>query len=359
MASSKTLKQLRREVDTVDERLLALLSKRARIAQSIGKAKNRRAAGVLDAAREREVIRAIRANNPGPLSDAAIEAIFREVIAACRASQQPVTVAFLGPEGTFSHEAALRQFGATAGYQAVATIAEVFAAVEAGRVSHGIVPIENTTEGAVTPTLDGLATMAANILSEVLVKVDHYLLSKDGKAAAIRRIVSHPQPLAQCRHFLAERFGSAELVPVGSTAAAAQMAKQQTRTAAVASRLAAETYGLKVVARSIQNNADNVTRFLVIGTEAGPKPSGKDRTSLAISVRDGVGVLEQVIRPFAANGVNLSMIESRPLPGRPWEYSFFVDVAGHRSEKNVAKAVAEVGKIAMAAKVLGSYPVAE
>ncbi len=357
MSARKTLAELRKDIDAIDRQLVHLISRRARVALRIGQTKNAGAHAVLDAGRERAVLEAVRAENPGPLSSEAFEGIFREIISACRAAQQPISVAFLGPEGTFSHAAAIKQFGHAAEFQGVGAIADVFAAVEAGRARYGVVPIENTTEGAVTPTLDALAVTSLGIVAELTVKVDHCLLALDEDPAAVRRIVSHPQPLAQCRRYLAERFPRIEPEAATSTAAAARTAASEPGAAAVASRLAAEIYGLRTVASRIQDEPGNVTRFIVIGSDPSMAASGRDRTSLVISVRDEVGVLGRILAPFTDNKVNLSMIESRPLVGRPWEYRFFVDVSGHVSDRRLARALAEIEKIAISTKVLGSYPV--
>ncbi|RMF23191.1 MAG: prephenate dehydratase [Deltaproteobacteria bacterium] len=358
MAKRKTLSELRREIDAIDAKILKLLAQRARVAQRIGEAKSRRSRGVLDAGRERAVLGAVKAANPGPLSDKAVEAIFREIVSACRAMQHPTRVAFLGPEGTFSHAAALKQFGSTAEYEPVETIADVFASVEAGRACYGVVPIENTTEGAVTPTLDALASTRLHVVAEITVPIEHWLLSKTGRAEDVRRIVSHPQPLAQCRRYLAQHFPGVTTEQAASTADAAARAARRKELAAIASAAAARVYGLKTVAAAIQDEPGNKTRFLVVGDDPMPAPSGNDRTSLVISVHDEVGILGRVLEPFSANGVNLSMIESRPLPGRPWEYSFFIDVVGHVHGRRLKRALARVERIAISTKVLGSYPVA-
>ena len=365
MASRKTkvesLEKLRARIDDVDQRILKLLTERARTARDIGAAKNRGAASVLDVARERAVVRAVRRANDGPLSDDAVEAIFREIVSACRAAQAPTSVAFLGPAGTFSHAAALKQFGRTAVFVPVDTIGDVFTAVEAGRAHYGVVPVENTTEGAVTPTLDGLADTPLKVIGEVLVRVDHYLVSKSGERGRVKRIVSHPQPLAQCRTYLAKHFPGVALDAAASTAVAAAAAAKNPALAAIASRLAAQIHDLRVVAPSIQDNPANVTRFLVlsdVSPDSPPRRSGEDRTSLVVSVHDEVGVLGKVLHPFTANRVNLSMIESRPILGRPWEYRFFLDVTGHVEDKPLARTLAAVAKVATSTKVLGSYPVA-
>jgi len=356
--TTKTLDDLRSEIDAVDQRLLTLLSRRATLAKKIGEAKNRGARTVLDVGREKTVLAAVRAANDGPLDDAAVVAVFREIVSACRASQAPISVAFLGPAGTFSHAAAVKQFGHAAEYAPVETIDDVCKSVETGRCRYGVVPIENTTEGAVTPTLDGLATTTLRVVAEIVVEVDHYLMSKSGDASKIRSIVSHHQPLAQCRRYLAEHYPRIEQQPASSTATAAMLAAKRAGVAAVGSKLAADIYGLAVVAKSIQDVPGNVTRFLVVGSDPQPKPTGDDRTSLVIQVRDQVGVLGRVLQPFTQNKVNLSMIESRPLAGRPWEYRFFIDVGGHVSDRRLARALDEVERIALSTKVLGSYPVA-
>jgi chorismate mutase/prephenate dehydratase len=357
--SKKTLADLRAEIDKLDRKLLALVSRRAGIAKSIGEMKNRGARSVLDVGREKAVLRRARSHNPGPLSDDAVDAVFREIISACRASQEPISVAYLGPDGTFSHAAAIKQFGHVSAFDAVATIDDVFTAVEVGRVRFGVVPIENTTEGAVTPTLDGLARTPLRVVAEVLVKIEHHVLSKSGKAGDIKRIVSHPQPLAQCRRTLAEKFPGVALEAAASTAVASRIAAEDAGAAAVASALAAKIYGLRTVTAHVEDQPGNVTRFLVIGSDPQLPPSGADRTSLVISVRDEVGVLGRILQPFTKHRVNLSMIESRPLLGRPWEYRFFVDVCGHVADEPLSAALAEIDRISLSTKVLGSYPIAE
>lgn len=354
----KSLAELRSAVDDVDRRILDLIVRRAALAKAIGEAKAAGNHSVLDVAREKQVLAAIRKANPGPLRDEAVEAIFREVISACRGVQSRMTVAFLGPPGTYSHEAAVRQFGSNVKFDSCDSIAEIFTAVESARAAFGIVPVENTTEGAVTPTLDALADTTATILAELVLKIDHCLMAKGIDRAAITRIASHPQPLAQCKRYLAEHCPGIEQVATASTTAAAKLAMSEKGTAAIGSCLAATLYGLDVLARSIQDNAANVTRFLVIGPSQKTKPTGHDRTSLVVTVKDEVGILERIIRQFSRNRVNLSMIESRPLVGRSWEYRFFVDVNGHANDEPVARALESLQRIALSVKVLGSYPVA-
>jgi chorismate mutase/prephenate dehydratase len=361
MAKRKSLPELRKSIDDVDRKILDLVSKRARIALEVGEAKNRGVRVVLDVAREKSVLDRLRKTNPGPLAGEAIEAIFREIISACRAAQEPTTVAVLGPVGTFSHAAAVKQFGETAIYEPVNTIADVFSAAESGRARYGVVPIENTTDGAITPTLDALADTPLRVVAEVLLKIDHHLLARSGDPRKVKRIVSKSEALAQCRNFLAHTFPGVPQESWSSTAAAALEAKKTPGTAAVASAFAGRVHGLKTVEASIADNPSNVTRFLVVGDvapEAPFKASGDDRTSLVISVRDEVGVLGRILQPFTANKVNLSMIESRPIVGRSWEYRFFVDVCGHVNDANLTKALRAVDRISISTKVLGSYPIA-
>ncbi|MFQ5478231.1 MAG: prephenate dehydratase [Candidatus Binatia bacterium] len=359
MVPGDKLSKLRGDIDGVDRDLVELVSRRAALALEIGKTKSTDAKAVLDVVREKEVLEAIARANPGPLSDRALKAIFREIVSACREAQEPSRVVFLGPCGTFSHEAALKQFGETAVYEPVDTIGDVFVAVENGRAAYGVVPVENTTEGAVTPTLDALARTSLRILAELEVKVDHYLMSVSGDRSKIRRVISHPQPLAQCRRFLGQQLAGVKIEQAASTAAAAQLAARHAGTAAIASRIAAQIYDLKVIVPSIQDSSSNVTRFLVVADTPKSLKGAKNRTSLVVSVRDEVGILERLLRPFAANGVNLSMLESRPLQGRPWEYSFFIDVCGHIEDPDVSAAVAEVEKLSLSTSILGSYPTAD
>ena len=353
----KGLAELRKAIDAVDRRMVGLLAERARLAEQVGRAKADGSRGILDPAREKQVLDAACEANPGPLRDASLQAIFREIISACRDLQRPTSVAFFGPAGTFTHEAAIAQFGSSAALEPCDSIPEVFAAVQAGRATYGVVPVENTTEGAVTPTLDALAETTAQILAERTLRIDHCLMAREADPRKIRRIASHPQPLAQCRRYLGEHFPGVELLPTASTAAAARLAATQKGTAAIGSHVAMRLHGLELVERSIQDNAANTTRFLVIGPQQATRATGRDRTSVVVTVKDEVGVLERVIRCFSRNRVNLSMIESRPLAGRSWEYRFFVDVSGHAESEPVARALRALSRVAISVHVLGSYPV--
>jgi chorismate mutase / prephenate dehydratase len=350
---------LRRQIDRIDDRVLQLLNRRARLAQAIGAAKARNGAQAYAPARETRVLtRLVRANR-GPLSAEHVRAVFREVISASRSLEQRLRVAYLGPQATFSHLAAMAQFGAAAEYAPAATIAEVFRDVENARADLGVVPVENSTEGVVAHTLDLLVDSPLGICAEISIPVRHCLLARRGTTLArVKRVIAHPQALPQCRRWLATNLPGVPLGEAASNARAAQMAAREAGTAAVAAAAAAEAYGLEVLADGIQDDAGNTTRFLVLGPADCPEPSGDDKTSLVVSVRDEVGVLAKLLRPFAQHGIDLIKIESRPLRERPWEYYFFLDLRGHRREARVERALAAVARRSLRAKVLGSYPAA-
>jgi chorismate mutase/prephenate dehydratase len=285
--------------------------------------------------------------------------VFREIISATRSLEEPVQIAYLGPEGTFTHQAARHQFGELAHLASVPTIGEVFAAVEAGKVELGVVPVENTTEGIVTQTYDALASFDVTICAEIALRISHDLLSRTGRIADIARVASHPQPLAQCRRWLERRLPDAERIETASTAVAAQKAADDPGTAAIAGSIAAGVYGLAVIESGIEDRRDNSTRFLVLGHHS-PAPSGSDLTSVVFTLRkDQAGALHRLIEPFARVGVNLTTIQLRPIHGKPWEYLFFIDIEGHRSDERVKEALAEAARVAHSARVLGSFPRAE
>jgi chorismate mutase/prephenate dehydratase len=282
--------------------------------------------------------------------------VFREIVSATRCLEARLRVAYLGPEGTFSHLAARDTFGSQADFLPQPTIADAFAAVERGEADHAVVPVENTTEGVVTQTLDTLAASDLPICGETVLPIALCLLSRSGRLEDVRRVASHPQPLAQCRAWLDRSLPRAERVEVASTVAAAELAAREPDVAAVGSRLAAELLGLAVAAENVQDRRDNSTRFVVLGGAAAP-PSGQDLTSLVFTVRKAeAGALHRLLAPFARHAVNLTSIQSRPMKGAPWEYLFFIDVEGHRSDPAVAAALAEASEIAHSARVLGSFP---
>jgi chorismate mutase/prephenate dehydratase len=339
--------------------LLRLLNRRARLATAIAEQKARSNSGVYAPAREKGVLARLARANRGPLSERMVRGIFREIISASRALEQRLRIAYLGPEATFTHLAARQQFGAAAEYVPAASIADVFREVEGGRADLGVVPVENSTEGMVAHTLDLLADSPLGICAEISLPVRHNLLARaDTRLGDVKRVVAHPQALAQCRHWLTEHVPGVPTEPESSNARAADRARAEPGVAAIAAEAAAEAYALAVVAQAIQDEPGNLTRFLVLGPHDAPAPSGDDKTSILFTVRDEVGILSRMLRPFAAHDVDLIKIESRPLRGRPWEYVFYLDLKGHRRERRVQQALADVERSALRLKVLGSYPAA-
>jgi chorismate mutase/prephenate dehydratase len=350
---------LRRQIDRIDDQLLRLLNRRARLAQAIGHHKVVTQAAVYAPGREHGVLVRLARTNRGPLTRAHVHAIFREVISAARSLERRLRIAYLGPEATFAHLAALAQFGQATDYVPVPTIGEVFDEVENARVDLGVVPVENSTEGSVAITLDRLVESSARIAAEISLPVRHCLLARRGTTLRrIRRVAAHPQALAQCRQWLALHLPGIPLVEETSNARAAVRSAREAGTAAIAARAAADAYRLTVVRDGIQDDAGNTTRFLVLGAADAAQPSGTDRTSIVVSVRDEVGVLAKLLGPFATHGIDLIKIESRPLRERPWEYYFFLDLRGHRDDPRVRRALRAVAKRALRVKILGSYPVA-
>jgi chorismate mutase / prephenate dehydratase len=350
------LRALRTEIDRVDREILARLNERARLVAEVGTLKRATGGTVYQAARERDLIAGLEQANAGPFPTAAIRPVFREIISATYGLERTLRVAYLGPEGTFSHLAARETFGSQVELGPEPTIADVFTAVERGRADHGVVPVENTTEGVVTQTLDTFVGSEVPICGEVVLPIALCLLSRTGRLEDVRRVASHPQPLAQCRSWLDRHLPRAERIAVASTVAAGALAAAEADVAAVGSRLAAELLGLVVAAENVQDRRDNSTRFVVIGGEQ-PAASGHDLTSLVFTVRKAeAGALHRLLAPFARHGVNLTSIQSRPMKGAPWEYLFFIDVEGHRSEPAVAGALAEASGFAHSARVLGSFP---
>lgn len=352
----KRLRDLRARIDALDRRIVAALHERAALAADVGRAKTAAGVGLYHPAREAEVLRSLAAI-PGPFPAESLRAIYREVIGASLALEGPVRVAVLGPPATFTHQAALRHFGHAARYLPVATIADVFEEVEKGRETFGVVPIENALEGAVIHTLDLLVESDLRIAAEIHLPVRQALLARR-PATRPRRIVSHPQALAQCRAFLEERFPRVPTVEVQSTARAAEIAARDARSWAIASRLAAEVYRLHVVEDRIEDRAGNVTRFLVLARPeaAASGRTGRDKTSIAFSLRDRPGALARMLRPFERRGVNLTKIESRPARVRAWRYVFFVDMDGHVEDRRVAAAIRDVERSSLFFRHLGSYP---
>ena len=349
------LKALRDRIDALDEEILRLSNARAEIAHEIGALKENGA--IYRPEREAQVLRRLQALNLGPLPATAVARLFTEIMSACRALEDSFAVAFLGPRGTFSEEAAIKHFGGSTGKLAAGSIDEVFRKVAAGSAGYGVVPVENSTEGAVGRTLDLLLATSLRICGEIALPVHQYLLAKRDGAAPPTRIYSHAQSLAQCHDWLEQNFPGVVRVAVVSNAEAARLAAAETGAAAIASQTAAELYGLDVRASNIEDDPNNTTRFLVIGTHDAA-PSGRDKTSLVMSAANRPGAVHALLSPLAQHGVSMTRLESRPSRTGLWEYVFFVDIEGHQDDPNVARALDELQPLAAFLKVLGSYPVA-
>lgn len=356
--SSLTLDGLRVSIDTVDNRIMDLLNERASLVMEVGRLKHAESRDFYVPNREREIFDRLTAANRGPFPNESIRSVFREIISASLALEAPMRVAFLGPKATFSHLAAMQQFGLSAELVPQKSIPAVFEEVEKGRAQYGLVPVENSTEGVVSHTLDMFMDSELKIGAEILLEVSHFLLSKTGRMEDIKKVYSHPQPLAQCRNWLEENLPHLPLVDVASTTMAAQIVSEDYTAAAIASEYAASIYDLKIVRERIEDQVNNFTRFLVIGKKLADK-SGDDKTSLMFAVKDEPGILYRMLEPFASRGVNLCKIESRPMKKKAWEYIFFLDLIGHVSEPEVEAAVQELKGYCQFVKILGSYPKAK
>ena len=351
------LKGLRRKIDRIDDRILDLLNQRAEIVIAVGKAKEGSEKSFYVPSREKEIYDRLTGANAGPFPNDAVRKVFREIISASLNMEMPLQVAFLGPQSTFTHLAAMQQFGLSAQLVPLKSIPAVFEEVERGRAHYGVVPVENSTEGVVNHTLDMFIDSELQVIAEIMLEISHNLLSKTGKMEQIARIVSHPQPLAQCRHWLETNVSEIPLLDVSSTAAAAQMAAEDESVAAIASAAAAVQYGLQVVKARIEDNPHNFTRFLVIGRKT-PEKSGEDKTSIMFSIKDEPGILYRMLEPFSKRRINLTKIESRPMKQKAWEYIFFLDMIGHTEDLDISDAIEELRTHCHFLKVLGSYPIA-
>jgi len=359
MPRSTQLGPLRKRIDRIDDQLLRLLNRRAALALEIAARKAKANAPVYAPVREKGVLERVMHTNGGPLRPDDVRAIFGEIISASRGLEQTLRVAYFGPEGTYTHLAARRQFGAAAEYVPVSAIADVFREVEGRRAQVGVVPVENSSEGMVAHTLDLLVDSKLHICAEIALAVRHCLLVRPGSTLrAVREVAAHPQALAQCRRWLAAHLPGVRVSEEASNARAAQRARRERGVAAIAAAEAGAIYGLDAAATAIQDEAGNVTRFLVLRDTDAERPTGDDKTSIVVSVRDEVGVLSRLLQPFARHGIDLIKIESRPLRERPWEYYFFLDLMGHRRQRKVGQALAAVARRALSLRVLGSYPVA-
>lgn len=358
MPRAHSIDALRANIDRIDDKLLTLLNQRARLAVQIGQRKHHARDSIYNPGREKRILERLLASNEGPLQAESIRPIFREIISACLSLEKELRVAFLGPLGTFSHQAARAQFGTRSQLVAVSSVAGVFDEVEHQRADYGIVPVENSTEGMVAATLDRFVSSPLVIKAELLLRIEQCLLSRSGRGEQIKRIVSHPQSFGQCRQWLAAHFLGVPQDEVASNAQAAELAWRDGHLAAIAGRVAAEQYQLKTVAASIQDQAHNCTRFVVIGADGIGRPTGDDKTSLLLSVPHQAGALHRVLKPFADNQVSISTITSRPLKERAWEYLFFLDLIGHVQEPRIVRALAALKPRCHLLKVLGSYPAA-
>ncbi len=354
------LADVRERIDSIDRSIQSLICERARWAQQVGLAKGPLAAAVdyYRPEREAQVLRMVVDRNDGPLHNDVLLHVFREIMSACLAQQEPLKIGYLGPEGTFSQQAVRKHFGNSVHGLPLASIEEVFQEVESGNADFGIVPVENSGEGTIRITLDMFLTSALNICGEVELRVDQFLLSRSGRIEDIERIYSHPQSFGQCQAWLRQHLPHVEKIPVSSNAEAARRARNADDAAAIAGTSAAHVYGLrKIGAGPIQDRADNTTRFLVLGRRFFP-PSGNDRTSVLVFIRDQPGALFNVLSPFARHGVTMTRIESRPSHHAKWEYGFFIDLSGHIDDAPMKRALAELAEHSAQIKLLGSYPVA-
>ena len=353
--SDDKLKPLRDQIDAIDAQLLALLNERARVAQQVGHVKAETNAPVFRPEREAQVLSRIAGTNPVPLLSSDLQSIFREVMSACRALENRVTVAFLGPVGTYSEQAVWRQFGQSVDALPCVSIDEVFRSVEAGTAGFGVVPVENSTEGTVNRTLDLLLQTTLSISGEVALPVHHSLMTRSGSMDKVMRICAHSQALAQCQSWLNQHYPNIERHAVASNGEAARIASEDGSVAAVASEMAATRYGLSIVHAHIQDDPHNRTRFFVVGRLT-PSASGKDQTSLVLSVPNKPGAVYELLAPLAKHGVSMTRFESRPARTGRWDYYFYVDIEGHANDAKVAQALAELQAQAAFFKVLGSYP---
>lgn len=354
--AEKSIDGIRAEIDRLDSEIVSLLNARAKLALEIGKLKAKENRLPYAPERESAVYRRLSAINQGPLPLEAIKAVYRELMSGCLSLEHPVTVAYLGPEYSFTHLAARRKFGSAVHYRPQPTISAVFDEVSHGRATYGVAPIENSTEGGISDTMDCLMTTEAKICAEIVIPIHLGLLSKSPKEE-IRKIYSKQQAFGQCRIYLATHFQQAELIDAPSTTRAAEIAATEKGAAAVASVEAGEAYDLPAIAENIEDVGLNATRFLVIAKESS-KPSGNDRTSIVFSIKDEVGALFRMLEPFRSAGVNLTRIESRPSKKRAWDYVFFADLEGHTDEPKIAQALTELEGRCKFVSVLGSYPLA-
>jgi chorismate mutase/prephenate dehydratase len=351
------LDDLRQQIDKIDDQLLKLINRRGLLAQQIGEEKSRqgKATHFHVPQRERAILERLNGQSKGPFPASSINSIFRELFSATLALEKPLKIAFLGPETTFSHQVAIKHFGHSCKFNPCANIESVFSDVELGNSDYGVVPVENSIEGVVNLTLDCFVDSPLHICDEAQLAISLFLLAGNTDRKKITRVYSHPQPLAQSRNWLNRNLPDAEQMPASSTAQAAELAKKEKGSAAIAGQLAADVHGLKIVAKNIQDRAENHTRFLVISKDQA-KRAKKNKTSIMFSIADEAGSLLKTLQLFAKNNISLTKIQSRPLRNRPWEYLFYVDFLGHVEDKAVERVLKALSKRALLFRVLGSYP---
>jgi chorismate mutase/prephenate dehydratase len=353
-----SVSDLRKEIDRIDERIIELLNRRAELALEIGRHKAHTKTPYFTPERERAVLKRLLALSKGPLPAEALRAVYREVISACRALEKPLSIAYLGPAGTFSHQAAIMRFGSSSSLEPCDAIPDIFAQVERGSVDYGVVPVENSLAGVIPETLDTFMQSNVRVVSELFVPIVHNLATRCSSLEDVRRLYTHPQPLAQCRQWLRAHLPTVEIIEAGSTVRAAQSAAGDEQGAAICPALAAEIVGLPILVEHTEDNPSNRTRFLVLGYNE-PEPTGRDKTSVMFSVHHRAGALFRAMAAFEKYDVNLTMIESRPAKMAVWEYVFYVDVQGHVRDDNVARALHQLKEQTLFLTVLGSYPAAE
>jgi len=350
-----SLSELRKNINHIDEKIVKLLNERAGLSLKVGKEKASNRYPIYAPEREKEILQTLRRWNKGPMTQKDFEAIYREIMSSSLSLEKRLKIAYFGSEGSNTHMAAMKKFGSRIDYVGYPTLADIFAGVENGNCDYGIVPVENSIEGAVTPTYDLLVDSELKICSQILLRISHHLLSNVA-LAKIKHIYSHPQVFGQCRNWLLANLPQAGLIPMASTTDAAAKAAKTKNAAAIGSQLAAKIYGLKILKHNIQDAAHNTTRFFVIGQQDVP-PTGKDRTSVVFSIKDRPGALHAMITPFRIHKINLTKIESRPSKKKAWEYYFFIDLEGHKDDVHVKKALSRLGDMCNSIKILGSYPV--
>jgi len=349
-----SLEELRKRIDEIDHQLVKLLNERARFVVEIGKFKNKTASPVYAPDREKEVLARIIKANEGPLPDKCLVAIWRELMSGSFVLERPLRIAYLGPGGSFSHTAAMLKFGQSVEYESVTDITSIFEEVSKGHCDLGLAPVENTMGGGVIETLDALIDSNVKVCAEVLMEIHHNLMG-NCTLQEIEKIYSKPEVFAQCRNWLSATFKDAQTIPVASTAKAAQLAAEEPKAAAIGSSIAAELYGLRIVCENIEDTTNNVTRFLIISKEDA-RPTGEDKTAMLFSTAHKAGALADVLDVFKRFGINMTNIESRPSRKRQWEYYFFVDFLGHRTEKHIQEGMEESRKHCLQLSILGSFP---